>query len=130
MPTSSFDSKTAIVTGAAIGIGFEIARQLAAQGAAVVLNDVNSDAAERAVEKIVSAGGRAVAVPGDSSDLKIIDKMVEMAVSRFGRLDIAVANAGITTFGDFLTYPIEQFQRLVAVNLQGTFFWPKERPNR
>ena len=117
-----FKDKVAIVTGAAIGIGFEIARQLAVQGAAVVLNDIDQEGADVAVKKIQSLGGKCVAIVGDSSDLALIDKMVSTAVEHYGRLDYAVANAGITTFGEFLSYPIEQFQQLVQVNLQGTFF--------
>ncbi len=114
--------KVAIITGAAIGIGFEIARQLAEQGAAVVLNDIDEDAAKRAAEKIENAGGRVTVVAGDSSDLIVIDQMVQTAIETYGQIDYAIANAGITTFGDFLSYPLEQFQQLVNVNLQGTFF--------
>ena len=114
--------KVALITGAAIGIGFEIARQLAEQGAAVVLNDIDENAAGRAAEKIENAGGRVTVVAGDSSDLAVIDQMVQTAVKTYGQIDYAIANAGITTFGDFLNYPLEQFQQLVNVNLQGTFF--------
>ncbi len=117
-----FKNKVAIVTGAAIGIGFEIAKQLAHKGAAVVLNDIDPEATSSAVQAILDAGGRCAAVVGDSSDLAIIDQMVATAGDQFGRLDFAIANAGITTFGNFLSYPVEQFQQLVAVNLQGTFF--------
>lgn len=118
----SFENKVAIVTGAAIGIGFEIATQLALSGAAVVLNDVDKTAADKAVQIIQKKGGKCMAVIGDSSDLMIIQKMMDTAVEKFGRLDFAIANAGITTFGGFLDYPIERFQELVKVNLQGTFF--------
>ncbi|MEM8858276.1 MAG: SDR family oxidoreductase [Chloroflexota bacterium] len=117
-----FENKVAIVTGAAIGIGFEIAHQLIKQGAAVVINDIDQEAADVAIKKLSSLGGKCTAVVGDSSDLHLIDKMVSTAVEKYGRLDFAVANAGITTFGDFLSYPLEQFQTLVQVNLQGTFF--------
>ncbi|MFT5193748.1 MAG: glucose 1-dehydrogenase [Cellvibrionaceae bacterium] len=118
----SFANKVAIITGAGTGIGFEIANQLARQGAAVMLNDIDPNAAEIATQRIKTAGGNVTAVVGDSSDLAVIDKMVSMAVSKFGRLDFAIANAGITTFGEFLTYSLKDFQRLVGINLQGTFF--------
>ncbi|MEM9773544.1 MAG: SDR family oxidoreductase [Chloroflexota bacterium] len=117
-----FENKVAIVTGAAIGIGFEIAHQLIKQGAAVILNDIDQEAADVAIKKLSSLGGKCTAMVGDSSDLELIDKMVSTAVGNYGRLDYAVANAGITTFGSFLDYPLEQFQKLVQVNLQGTFF--------
>ncbi len=118
----TFHNKTAIVTGAGIGIGFEIAKQLAVQGAAVVLNDLDAELAEKAAGQIASLGGRVLAVGGDASDLKVLQNLVDQAVAQFGHLDIAVANAGITTYGDFFEYSPESFQRLVAVNLQGSFF--------
>ncbi len=117
-----FEDKTAIVTGAGIGIGFEIARQLAAEGADIILNDIDPEAAHAAAEQIRQEGGRCEAVAGDSSDLACIQQMVQQAVASFGKLNMVVANAGITTFGDFLEYDITQFQQLVSVNLQGSFF--------
>jgi glucose 1-dehydrogenase len=63
-----------------------------------------------------------VAAAGDSSDIAFIREMVDTAVKKFGRLDIVVANAGITLFGDFLEYSPESFHRVMAVNLGGSFF--------
>ena len=122
MTSFSFENKVSVVTGAGIGIGFEIARQLARAGASVVLNDLDQEAAEKAAKTISAEGGRCLAVAGDSSDLKLIQELISKAVDTFGRLDFAIANAGITTFGDFLDYTLENFQKLVQVNLQGTFF--------
>ena len=102
----SFENKVAIITGAAIGIGFEIAQQLTLSGASVVLNDIDETAANKAVQRLQKAGGNCVAVIGNSSDLAVIQQMIATAVEKFGRLDFAIANAGITTFGGFLDYPI------------------------
>ncbi|MBI5915859.1 MAG: SDR family oxidoreductase [Bacteroidetes bacterium] len=117
-----FYNQTAIVTGAGMGIGFEIARQLAANGAAVVLNDVDAGRAALATDRIAGEGGRVLCVPGDVSNLNVLQQLVDEAVAHFGRLDIAIANAGITTYGDFFGYPPDSFRQLVAVNLQGSFF--------
>jgi len=115
-----FAGKSAIVTGAGIGIGYEIARQLVMRGARVVLNDIDAEAANAAVTQIQEYG-EAVAVVGDSSDVDVIDRMVAQSVA-LGSLDHIVANAGITTFGDFLAYSPDAFEQVTSVNLRGTFF--------
>lgn len=96
-----FAGRTAIITGAGQGIGFTIARQLAARGANVVLNDIDPSLAELAATAIMNEGGSCIACPGDASDITFIRYMVAHAVSKFGAIHYAVANAGITTFGDF-----------------------------
>ncbi|HTJ12328.1 MAG TPA: glucose 1-dehydrogenase [Dinghuibacter sp.] len=119
-----FAHKTAIITGAGQGIGFEIAARLCAAGASVVLNDVDAALAEQAAAAVNlrNAASRAIAVAGDASDPAVIERLVETAVTQFGRLDIAIPNAGVTLFGPFLDYPLASFNALVKVNLAGTFF--------
>jgi len=118
-----FKTKTAIVTGAGQGIGFEICLQLARNGANLVINDLDPGLTELAVNKILEENGPfCLGIPGDCSQTGIIEKMVEAAMEKFGQLDIVIANAGITLFGDFFTYSQASFNRVMEVNLSGTFF--------
>lgn len=114
--------KVAIVTGAGQGIGLEICRKLAHAGAHIILNDLDSVLANEAASAISEDQTKCIPVPGDSSDPEIIRQLVEAAVFNFGKLDIAIANAGITLYGDFFEYTPEAFDRVMKVNLAGTFF--------
>jgi 3-oxoacyl-[acyl-carrier protein] reductase len=112
-------NRTAIVTGASKGIGAGIARSLAEAGAAVVVN-YRSDApgAERVVEDIRAAGGRAIAVAGDVSVAADVDSLFRAARSEFGPVDILVNNAGIATFAPLTAITAQDYRRQMDTN-----FW-------
>jgi 3-oxoacyl-[acyl-carrier protein] reductase len=117
-----FKGKTAIVTGAGQGIGLEICRQLAREGTNILLNDLDPILARQGAEEIQKENGSCIALPGDAGDMTFIQSMVATAVRQFGSLDIIVANAGITLFGEFLTYKPEDLHGVLRLNLVGTFF--------
>lgn len=122
-----FIGKTAIITGSANGIGYAIAKHLLHEGANVVINDIDPVAAESAAFKInescLHCDAKAYDFPGDAGDPVFINEMVEFAAAIKGsKLEMVVANAGRTEFGDFFEFSPESFQKVVDLNLRGTFF--------
>ena len=113
--------KVAIVTGAGRGLGRAYATALAAAGAAVVVNDVDRDAAEGTERLVVDAGGRAVPVVAPVGDSDVADRLVETAVDSFGRLDILVTNAGLLRDGVLWKMSDEDFDLVIRTHLRGTF---------
>lgn len=127
---STFQNKTAIVTGAGQGIGLKICEMLAAAGARVILNDVDESLCKTAAASIENNGGTCMAMPGDSSDPAFIQSMVDACTTHWGGVDIAIANAGITLFGEFASYPVADFDRVMEVNLRGTFYLAQAASNQ
>ncbi|RBW48586.1 SDR family NAD(P)-dependent oxidoreductase [Marinobacter sp. F3R11] len=120
---SDFSGKTALVTGAGSGIGEAVALRLAKQGAAVVVSDINTEAAEKVVQAIKEAGGKAAAFTADTSDHEQVKAAVDFACSEFGALNLAFNNAGILG----ATVPtgelsIEDWHRVISINLNGVFY--------
>jgi 3-oxoacyl-[acyl-carrier protein] reductase len=120
----NFEGKTAVVTGAARGIGLEIARTLAEGGAALVLVDVLEDDLQKAAEALDGAASvRTYAV--DVTDEAAVEKMIDEVVEESGRLDVLVNNAGITRDDLLLRMDADEWDLVLKVNLKGTFLMTK-----
>jgi len=113
--------KVVVVTGAAAGIGLACARVFAAEGARVMLADLDQAKGEAAAEAIQADGGEALFTACDVGDKAQVDRLIENAVGAFGRLDCAIANAGIVHACDFLELEEADFDRVIRVNLKGVF---------
>ncbi|KQQ13596.1 oxidoreductase [Methylobacterium sp. Leaf123] len=117
---SKLEGKVAVVTGASKGIGAAIAKALAKDGAAVIVNYASSKAgADAVVNAITAGGGRAVAVQADVSQAAQAQNLVEAAVQRFGRLDVLVNNSGVYEFAAIEEVTEEHYRRLFDVNVLG-----------
>lgn len=123
---SEFDGKVAVVTGAASGIGRSCAELYARDGAKVVVADVDETGGEETVALVEEAGGEAIFVHTDVSQPEACEAMVARAVEAFGRLDVACNNAGIGgEQNPIADYSIEDWERLMAINLSGVFYCMK-----
>jgi len=113
--------KVAIVTGAAQGIGRACSARLAREGAAVALCDVNAGAGAEVARAIEASGGKAISIPCDVSKASDIDAALAATLKAFSRVDVLVNNAGILDDAPFLDLPVEEFDRVLSVNLRGAF---------
>lgn len=113
--------KVCIITGAANGIGLAAARKFAAQGAIVIVCDLNEDQVAEAVKSVQAAGGRAAGYRVNVADRATVDAMVIDLKSKYGRIDVLVNNAGITRDARLVKMTEAQFDAVIAVNLKGVF---------
>ena len=117
-----FENKIVLVTGAGRGIGASIAKRFASEGAVVIVNySGNEEAAQKTVDEITATGGQAQKYKCSVNDSESVKVMIDEIIKEFGRIDILVNNAGITKDGLMLRMTDEDFDRVIDVNLKGTF---------
>lgn len=125
--SAKLSGKTAVVTGASKGLGAEIARQLAAEGAAVVVNYASSKAgADKVVADIIGKGGKAIAVQGDMSKQADVIRLFAETKKAYGRLDVLVNNAGIYKFMPLDQVTAEHFHQHFDLNVLGLILATQE----
>ena len=116
-----FEGKTGVVTGAAQGIGLAICELLSEGGANVVISDVNEAAGAKAVETVAAKGGQAVFVKADVSQKSEIENLFKAAEDKFGGYDLLVNNAGICPVNSYDNISVEEWDRVLGINLRGVF---------
>ena len=120
-----FDNKVGIITGAASGIGKEIALRYAAEGGTPVIADLNYDAANATAAEIKAKGGDAFAVAMNVIDEAAVDKGVADVMAKYGRIDLLVSNAGIQIVHPIVDFPYADWKKLLSIHLDGAFLTTK-----
>lgn len=121
----ALNDKVALVTGAASGIGEQCARKLAADGATVVIADLNLVNAQKVAEDIVKTGAKAIAIGMDVTSEESVNAGVAETVRRLGSLDVLVSNAGIQIVNRIEDYPFADWKKMLAIHLDGAFLTTK-----
>jgi 3-hydroxybutyrate dehydrogenase len=116
-----FTNQVAIITGSASGIGKEIATRMAAEGAAVVIADLNPAAAEATAKEIAATGARTLAVAMDVTNEEQVEAGIAKTMAAFGRIDVLVSNAGIQIVKPLHEFPFADWKKLLAIHLDGAF---------
>jgi NAD(P)-dependent dehydrogenase (short-subunit alcohol dehydrogenase family) len=114
-------NKIAIITGSARGIGFCVAKAFAREGAIVAIADINLDGAKAAADGLAATGGRAMGLAVNVADQASVQSMVDAVVAAHGRVDLLVNNAGVGGNTPFLDTTLEEWNRIIAINLTGAF---------
>ena len=122
---SRFDGKVGIITGAASGIGKEIALRFAAEGGIPVIADLNLDAADATAREIKGNGADAFAVGMNVADEAAVEKGVADTMAKYDRIDVLVSNAGIQIVNPVVDFPFAEWKRLLAIHLDGAFLTTK-----
>ena len=122
---NNLNGKVAVVTGAASGIGKEIAMTLARAGCAVAIADLNVDGANAAAQAIRSAGGKAVGVAMDVTDEAAVNRGIDQVAKEFGSIDILVSNAGIQIVNPIQDYAFADWKKMQAIHVDGAFLTTK-----
>src|SRR5271167_3563096 len=122
---SRFDGKVGIITGAASGIGKEIALRFAAQGGIPLIADLNLDAADATAREIKGNGADAFAVAMNVADEAAVEKGVADTMAKYHRIDVLVSNAGIQIVKPVVDFPFAEWKRLLAIHLDGAFLTTK-----
>ncbi|AZV93209.1 3-hydroxybutyrate dehydrogenase [Kerstersia gyiorum] len=118
---SRFDGKIGIITGAASGIGKEIAVRFAAEGGTSVIADLNLQAAQATAEEIRKTGADAFAVAMNVTDEAQVEQGIAEVIARYGKIDVLVSNAGIQIVKPLVDFPYEEWKKLLAIHLDGAF---------
>ena len=113
--------KRAVVTGAGRGLGASVAELFAREGARVVVSDIDATSAHGTTRRIVDAGGEAVGLHADVTSAADAERLTQVAVERFGGLDVLVNNAGIASAGTVCEVTPEEWDRVLAINLKGSY---------
>lgn len=117
--------KVAVITGAASGIGLEIAKTFAKAGANIVIADLDANHAEAAAKNIRDSGAQAMSVAMDVSNEDQVEKGIESVISHFDKIDILVSNAGIQSIYPIESFPFSEWKKLLAIHLDGAFLTTK-----
>jgi 3-hydroxybutyrate dehydrogenase len=122
---TNLNGKVAVVTGAASGIGKQIALTLSAAGAAIAIADLNQDGANAVAEEIKQAGGKAIGVAMDVTSEEAVNQGIEKVAAEFGSVDILISNAGIQIVNPIENYAFSDWKKMQAIHVDGAFLTTK-----
>lgn len=122
---SRFTGRVAVITGSASGIGKEIALRFAAEGGIAIIADLNPEAAEKTAQEIKKAGGDAFSIAMDVTSEEQVNKGIQEVITRYGKIDILVSNAGIQIVKPLCDFPFADWKKMLSIHLDGAFLTTK-----